>query len=63
MLVVWRINRIGRSKIDVIAAFTGLVGRGIAICSLSDAIGPSTREDRRIVEATHYRHRLAAGAS
>lgn len=45
-LVVWRIDRIGRSMIDVITTVKDLVDRGIAVRSLSDGIDPSTREGR-----------------
>lgn len=45
-LVVWRIDRIGRSMIDVITTVTDLTGRGVAVRSLSDGIDPSTREGR-----------------
>lgn len=45
-LVVWRIDRIGRSMIDVITTVKDLLDRGIEVRSLSDGIGPSTREGR-----------------
>lgn len=45
-LVVWRIDRIGRSMIDVITTVNGLVHRGVEVRSLSDGIDPSTREGR-----------------
>jgi DNA invertase Pin-like site-specific DNA recombinase len=45
-LVVWRIDRIGRSMIDVITTVKDLTERGVAITSLSDGIDPSTREGR-----------------
>lgn len=45
-LVVWRIDRIGRSMIDVITTVKDLVDRGVEIRSLSDGIDPSTREGR-----------------
>ncbi|MFB2573027.1 recombinase family protein [Micrococcus sp. IITD107] len=45
-LVVWRIDRIGRSMIDVITTVTALVERGVAVRSLADGIDPSTREGR-----------------
>lgn len=43
-LVVWRIDRIGRSMIDVITTVTELVERGVIVRSLSDGIDPSTPE-------------------
>lgn len=45
-LVVWRIDRIGRSMIDVVTTVKDLVDRGVEIRSLSDGIDPSTREGR-----------------
>jgi DNA invertase Pin-like site-specific DNA recombinase len=45
-LVVWRIDRIGRSMIDVITTVKELLDRGIEVRSLSDGIDPSTREGR-----------------
>lgn len=45
-LVVWRIDRIGRSMIDVITTVKDLTVRGVAVRSLSDGIDPSTREGR-----------------
>jgi DNA invertase Pin-like site-specific DNA recombinase len=45
-LVVWRIDRIGRSMIDVITTVKCLVDRGIEVRSLSDGIDPTTREGR-----------------
>lgn len=45
-LVVWRIDRIGRSMIDVITTVKHLLDRGIEVRSLSDGIDPSTREGR-----------------
>lgn len=45
-LVVWRIDRIGRSMIDVVTTVKELVDRGIEVRSVSDGIDPSTREGR-----------------
>lgn len=45
-IVVWRIDRIGRSMIDVITTVKDLLDRGIELRSLSDSIDPSTREGR-----------------
>lgn len=45
-LVIWRIDRIGRSMIDVITTVTALTQRGVAVRSLTDGINPSTREGR-----------------
>lgn len=45
-LAVWRIDRIGRSMIDVITTVSDLTDRGIAVFSLTDGIDPSTREGR-----------------
>lgn len=45
-LVVWRLDRIGRSMIDVIMTVSELQQRGVHLRSLSDSIDPSTREGR-----------------
>lgn len=45
-LVVWRLDRIGRSMIDVITTVGELQERGVRLRSLSDSIDPSTREGR-----------------
>ena len=45
-LVVWRIDRIGRSMIDVITTVSDLTDRGVRVRSLTDRIDPSTREGR-----------------
>lgn len=45
-LVVWRIDRIGRSMIDIITTVKELMDRGVAVRSISDGIDPSTREGR-----------------
>lgn len=45
-LVVWRVDRIGRSMIDVITTVNDLIHRGVQVRSLSDGIDPSTREGR-----------------
>ncbi|MCP3424806.1 recombinase family protein [Rothia sp. AR01] len=45
-LVVWRIDRIGRSMIDVVTTVKNLGDRGVSVRSLSDGIDPSTREGR-----------------
>jgi DNA invertase Pin-like site-specific DNA recombinase len=43
-LVVWRIDRIGRSMIDVITTVKDLTDRGVAVRSLSDGVNPATKE-------------------
>lgn len=48
-LVVWRIDRIGRSMIDVITTVRELVDRGVRVRSISDGIDPSTREGRLLL--------------
>lgn len=45
-LVLWRIDRLGRSMIDVITTVQELLERGVAVRSLSDGIDPSTREGK-----------------
>lgn len=41
-LVVWRIDRLGRSLIDVLATVEDLQARGIRVRSIQDGIDPST---------------------
>lgn len=48
-LVVWRIDRIGRSMIDVITTVSELTERGVAVRSITDGIDPSTREGRLLL--------------
>lgn len=48
-LVVWRIDRIGRSLVDVVLTVSDLVERGVVVRSLSDRIDPSTSEGRLIL--------------
>lgn len=43
-LVVWRIDRIGRSLLDVITTVGYLLEREVKVRSLTDGINPSTRE-------------------
>lgn len=43
---MWKIDRIGRSMINVVTTFRDLIDRGIVIRSLSNGIDPSTREGR-----------------
>lgn len=45
-LVVWRVDRIGRSMLDVITTVKDLLDRGVDVRSLTDGIDPSTREGR-----------------
>jgi DNA invertase Pin-like site-specific DNA recombinase len=49
-LVVWRIDRVGRSMIDVITTVEELLDRGVAVRSLSDGIDPSTTEGRLLLK-------------
>ncbi|MBK0332054.1 recombinase family protein [Brachybacterium sp. MASK1Z-5] len=49
-LVVWRIDRIGRSMIDVITSVDELLERGVIVRSLSDGIDPSTSEGRLMLK-------------
>src|SRR5665648_553297 len=41
-VVVWRIDRVGRSMIDVLQTVAGLQARGILVLSVSDGIDPRT---------------------
>ncbi|WP_426738113.1 recombinase family protein [Plantibacter sp. 2H11-2] len=45
-VIVWRIDRLGRSLIDVLNTVELLRGRGIYVRSLSDGIDPSTSTGR-----------------
>ncbi len=45
-LVVWRVDRLGRSLIDVLNTVTLLQGRGVALRSISDGIDPATTTGR-----------------
>lgn len=46
MVVVWRIDRLGRSLIDVLNTVNGLRDSGIAVRSISDGIDPATSTGR-----------------
>lgn len=45
-LVVWRIDRLGRSLLDVLNTVSGLRDKGIQVRSISDGIDPATPTDR-----------------
>jgi DNA invertase Pin-like site-specific DNA recombinase len=45
-VVVWRIDRLGRSLIDVLNTVSGLRESGIAVRSISDGIDPATSTGR-----------------
>lgn len=45
-LVVWRIDRLGRSLLDVLNTVTGLREKGIHVQSISDGIDPATPTGR-----------------
>jgi DNA invertase Pin-like site-specific DNA recombinase len=45
-LVVWRIDRLGRSLLDVLNTVSGLRDRGIQVRSISDGIDPATATGR-----------------
>lgn len=45
-LVVWRVDRLGRSLIDVLNMVNLLRGRGVALRSISDGIDPATSTGR-----------------
>ena len=45
-LVVWRIDRLGRSLLDVLNTVSGLQDRGIQVQSISDGIDPATPTGR-----------------
>ncbi|HZL06333.1 MAG TPA: recombinase family protein [Coriobacteriia bacterium] len=46
IVVVWRIDRLGRSMIDVLQTVAGLQARGIGILSVADGIDPRTPTGR-----------------
>jgi Resolvase, N terminal domain len=48
-LVVWRLDRLGRSLRDLVDIVTGLAERGVGFCSLQEAIDTTTpwRQARR----------------
>ena len=46
VVVVWRIDRLGRSLIDVLNTVNGLRDSGIAVRSISDGIDPATSTGR-----------------
>lgn len=48
-IVVWRIDRLGRSLLDVIATVTDFRTRGIQVQSISDGIDPSTTSGRLLL--------------
>lgn len=41
-LVVWRVDRLGRSMMDVLSTVEMLTERGVALRSISDGVDPST---------------------
>jgi len=45
-IVTWRIDRLGRSMIDVMQTVAGLHARGVGVLSVSDGIDPSTPTGR-----------------
>jgi DNA invertase Pin-like site-specific DNA recombinase len=45
-MVVWRIDRLGRSLLDVLNTVTGLREKGIQVRSISDGIDPATATGR-----------------
>ncbi len=48
-IVVWRVDRLGRSLIDVLNTVNLLRGRGIHLRSVSDAIDPETTAGRMML--------------
>lgn len=45
-LVIWRLDRLGRSMIDVVTTVDELVERGVAVRSVTDGLDPSTPQGR-----------------
>ncbi|GAA1864999.1 hypothetical protein GCM10009813_27630 [Brevibacterium marinum] len=48
-VVVWRIDRLGRSLLDVLATVNLLRDRGLKVCSVSDNIDPETSSSRMML--------------
>ncbi len=48
-VVVWRIDRLGRSLLDVLATVDLLRGRGVGVRSISDGIDPATSTGRMVL--------------
>lgn len=48
-LVVWRIDRLGRSLIDVLNTVSLLRGQGVKVRSISDGINPETSSGRMML--------------
>jgi DNA invertase Pin-like site-specific DNA recombinase len=48
-IVVWRIDRLGRSLLDVLATVADFRARGIQVHSISDGIDPSTTSGRLLL--------------
>lgn len=49
VLTVWRIDRLGRSLIDVLTTVEQLTARGVGVRSISDNIDPSTSTGRLLL--------------
>ena len=71
-VVVWRIDRLGRSLLDVLQTVTNLQARGIAVRSISDGIDPTTPTGRLMLgmlatlaeyERELIRERVVAGVA
>lgn len=48
-VVVWRIDRLGRSLIDVLNTVNGFQEAGVAVQSVSDGIDPATKNGRMML--------------
>lgn len=49
-LVVWRLDRIGRSMVDVVTTIDDLTDRGIKLMSVTDGIDPETPSGRLVLQ-------------
>lgn len=49
-LVVWRLDRIGRSMADVVTTIDDLTDRGIKLMSVTDGIDPETPSGRLVLQ-------------
>lgn len=63
-VVVWRVDRLGRSLIDVLNTVNLLRDRGVAVKSISDGIDPATSTGRLMLNmlATRWRSTNASSS-
>lgn len=49
-LVIWRLDRLGRSMVDVVTTIDDLTERGIKLMSVTDGIDPETPSGRLVLQ-------------